>query len=729
MDHSAFDPMSLGSQSASHALAAAIGLPIAPSAVARGKQPMVGDAHPTTYPVYDPESPFTAQPAPVARPDGRLKARLRGVGADFLVSPELRRAGGSMSSLNAVYDQAGAAGDDGWSAIAPPPAALSLTYQHANASSFTGGPNRRRTASSTGYAPYAGGDRKRSASGVASPPPSAGRNRNPKSLRVVTMPAPPKLVHTLSTDSNGSMPLTPVSNTTGSLSPMFDDWANLPSLSEPKVPWQSPASARTLSNDGLGVTFTAAPTFEPSMPFSFADLYNIGLGQADEDAFCAAATGDLMPSPMLEADGLIGVDRRTETIDPVSELTFAHGLPTPLLTAHSTMSSPASSAASQCVSPSALNPALISPHPSQSPPSHHPPPALYDPLTQMNGLAFLTDASWDPPIVPLVRRQLGGGVVRGLSGQHATGSFANVGSSFLDELDDGDTTVTAAALVSPPISPPALRERSARPRKRARSETIDEQDEDAEGERDDGASSAYAFSDEPSDDEYRPDFGSPPQHGRRGGGGHGAAGDFYFDANAHDFIVDTSHGQKRQRTVSGQVIRRLRPGPKPRTERGQARADAAAASLPPPTSPQQAFVTALSSIGAPLDDRVAEEVAVASELEAYGGPTVSLSKDAIRSLYADLPHDHKSKNRFACLIEGCGRTFPRKSAIESHIQTHLEDKPFLCAHPGWSVGHSFEDADERSGARFVRQHDQRRHERIHSNVKPHQCPWCVGCSA
>lgn len=41
--------------------------------------------------------------------------------------------------------------------------------------------------------------------------------------------------------------------------------------------------------------------------------------------------------------------------------------------------------------------------------------------------------------------------------------------------------------------------------------------------------------------------------------------------------------------------------------------------------------------------------------------------------------------RFRCKIEGCDRTFPRKSAIHSHIQTHLEDKPFRCETEDWYV--------------------------------------------
>ncbi|WVW82055.1 hypothetical protein I302_104060 [Kwoniella bestiolae CBS 10118] len=65
--------------------------------------------------------------------------------------------------------------------------------------------------------------------------------------------------------------------------------------------------------------------------------------------------------------------------------------------------------------------------------------------------------------------------------------------------------------------------------------------------------------------------------------------------------------------------------------------------------------------------------------------------------------------RFKCLIEGCERHFPRKSAIHSHIQTHLEDKPYVC------------NTDDCHAA-FVRQHDLRRHMRIHSGTKPFPCP-------
>ncbi|KAL7410688.1 hypothetical protein BDY24DRAFT_343899 [Mrakia frigida] len=68
----------------------------------------------------------------------------------------------------------------------------------------------------------------------------------------------------------------------------------------------------------------------------------------------------------------------------------------------------------------------------------------------------------------------------------------------------------------------------------------------------------------------------------------------------------------------------------------------------------------------------------------------------------------KLEVRYRCLVAGCERYFPRKSAIVNHIQTHLEDKPFNCPAEGCD-------------ASFVRQHDLRRHERIHSGTKPFPC--------
>jgi len=66
------------------------------------------------------------------------------------------------------------------------------------------------------------------------------------------------------------------------------------------------------------------------------------------------------------------------------------------------------------------------------------------------------------------------------------------------------------------------------------------------------------------------------------------------------------------------------------------------------------------------------------------------------------PRDHK----FECLYPDCGKRFGRKYNIQSHIQTHLSDRPYRC---------------EVCRAGFVRQHDLRRHEKIHGGDKPFIC--------
>ncbi|WWC66625.1 uncharacterized protein I206_100528 [Kwoniella pini CBS 10737] len=92
-----------------------------------------------------------------------------------------------------------------------------------------------------------------------------------------------------------------------------------------------------------------------------------------------------------------------------------------------------------------------------------------------------------------------------------------------------------------------------------------------------------------------------------------------------------------------------------------------------------------------------------------GLPRAFLEKLYTTFLTLDGSMTGQPVKRFKCLIEGCERHFPRKSAIHSHIQTHLEDKPYVC------------NTDDCHAA-FVRQHDLRRHMRIHSGTKPFPCP-------
>lgn len=62
--------------------------------------------------------------------------------------------------------------------------------------------------------------------------------------------------------------------------------------------------------------------------------------------------------------------------------------------------------------------------------------------------------------------------------------------------------------------------------------------------------------------------------------------------------------------------------------------------------------------------------------------------------------------RWTCTYEHCGKTFGRKENIRSHVQTHLNDRPYLCP---------------RCPGRFVRQHDLKRHSKTHTGEKPYNC--------
>ncbi|KAG0215834.1 hypothetical protein BGX33_000827 [Mortierella sp. NVP41] len=57
----------------------------------------------------------------------------------------------------------------------------------------------------------------------------------------------------------------------------------------------------------------------------------------------------------------------------------------------------------------------------------------------------------------------------------------------------------------------------------------------------------------------------------------------------------------------------------------------------------------------------------------------------------------------------CGKVFTRACNLQSHITTHLRQKPFSC--PDCQLA-------------FARVYDMKRHHRIHSNVRPYQCTAC-----
>ncbi|KAG5519745.1 hypothetical protein PMAC_000018 [Pneumocystis sp. 'macacae'] len=81
-----------------------------------------------------------------------------------------------------------------------------------------------------------------------------------------------------------------------------------------------------------------------------------------------------------------------------------------------------------------------------------------------------------------------------------------------------------------------------------------------------------------------------------------------------------------------------------------------------------------------------------------------VSLEAISSF---IQGPEESDGKFVCLYNGCLKRFGRKYNIQSHIQTHLSDRPYCCPI---------------CRARFVRHHDLKRHVKIHGDQKPYSCP-------
>lgn len=62
--------------------------------------------------------------------------------------------------------------------------------------------------------------------------------------------------------------------------------------------------------------------------------------------------------------------------------------------------------------------------------------------------------------------------------------------------------------------------------------------------------------------------------------------------------------------------------------------------------------------------------------------------------------------KYVCLFDDCGSRFGRKENIKSHVQTHLDDRPYQC------------DVCDKL---FVRGHDLKRHLKTHTGKKPFGC--------
>lgn len=418
-----------------------------------------------------------------------------------------------------------------------------------------------------------------------------------------------------------------------------------------------------------------------SEPFSFADLYNLGLvegGPMDFSSMMEKAQGNNLPLPLddLFSPPLSAVSSNQS--NNLDDYAFLQSLPTPALVGGSGFSSPASTwDASPAMSPAvsvasshhqqnqfsleALQQEFASPtlSPAFSNASMHEQfnldamfspvmpdfnavldPSLMDPNMQMQQMSQLPDLPRSRPSP---------------SGMQHPWEQAYQPQQQMQQLPPQMPNFLSVDPYA--AQPKPARRQASLNRKRSRDDFDADQTED-----------------EDEDDEYVPQDMPSPQ-------------------------------SKKARTVSAPVVgRRLKPGPKPKAKASCDNLAQQARSTSSGPPPSQLLAQALAQVNT--------EAGTGHDHSQCGSDceeeTAGLPKSVIRSLYQPLPQQQgQTGKKYVCLIEGCGRIFPRKSAIESHIQTHLEDKPFVCSHDDWSVALLFTVVHELilpclSNAAFVR---------------------------
>lgn len=705
---------------------------------------------PSSYPSYDPESPFNSSIVPVRHVgmDGILKTKLMGVGTDggFLTSPLVigkskmlgshsrpSTAGGFRTESPAVstpgtsYDSSevgmargmsnggmglgysnGAGGMGiGISGLNPLHGALEMgdygsSSNHRGYGEGSRSAGRARTTSGeSAFYPHAPDlsamttpKARRTRDSIvplqgphfvehrfpASPPLQTGGPSIPATERKASRPHPHRTIMKAKSCSALNKPRIPI---TEPLTPTSNHCSNLYGI--PGVPYNSPV------DDPLQV-------IEPSvMPFSFADLYNFGLAADSTEGI------DTRKSPYAFANQLLMAEKNgtragTGGYTEDQDFNLLHSLPTPYLAHGSGFSSPSSTYHSDtspelnylssgevpytsvlsgppmlAVSSIETSNPYVLHSPLPQPQAHTPNPTSRQPCLPYNARRHQV---FSDPVDPSLLLSPTHHQV------HAATSPGIQHFSYPTRFAAPPPTVAPPHLISPTYAPAQLQSYpeyipvmdpslftplSPTPIRRELTtfernlETFDDIYE------------AYS--------QASTNHSTPGKRGRTTDDDEDGSGDYIPGAPSPSLETP----RKRLRTVASAPnlpttpSKRLRPGPRPKVTQ----------------SPQESHQSVFSVVSPPVPNYKYLSSPYQSDGDAFYGtddegrePEEPVTKEVIRSLYTGVASHHnedgvKVLKRYICLMEGCGRTFPRKSAIESHIQTHLEDKPFICPHDDW----------------------------------------------
>ncbi|KAJ6028346.1 hypothetical protein N7540_003922 [Penicillium herquei] len=120
---------------------------------------------------------------------------------------------------------------------------------------------------------------------------------------------------------------------------------------------------------------------------------------------------------------------------------------------------------------------------------------------------------------------------------------------------------------------------------------------------------------------------------------------------------------------------------------------------------EQRELSPASSSGKSMNDMHAETV---DEFDLDARVKASLKESSVSSdeIAQYISGPDPKDNKWVCIFRDCRCRFGRKENIKSHVQTHLNDRQYVC---------------DQCGKDFVRGHDLKRHLKTHSGKKPFAC--------